>query len=249
MVGVIGRTAIQTFKAADTTSTPSLKDLWIDIGAGSREEAEALVSVGTPVTVHGDFATMTGNRAVGRAFDNKTGLFIAAETLRCLSQDGGLHPEVGVYILGTVQEEIGSRGAKTAAFNIRPQTAIIVDMGVANDYPWAKPEEEGQLHLGKGPALCQGPNMNPVMYEMLIDAAQSHNIPYQIQAAGSSSPTDGRLVQISRGGVATAVLSVPLRYMHTPSEVLCLDDVQARIDLVCAFCRKVTPATNFTPES
>lgn len=245
--GVIGRKAIQTFKAADTSQTPTLKDLWIDIGATSREKAEKMVRVGDPVVNQSDFAILRDNRVVARAFDNKAGLFIAAETLRCLSEQGGVHPDVGVYILGTVQEEIGSRGAQTAAFNIAPRSGLAIDMGVAMDYPWAKPEDQGRLDLGKGPGLAQGANSNPKVFELLLKCAEEAKIPYQIVATGASSPTDGRKLQVNRGGVATGVISVPLRYMHTPSEVLSLDDVQATIDLVCAYMRRVTPDTDFTP--
>ena len=116
--GVIGRKAIQTFQSADSNQTPSLKDLWIDIGATSREQAEAVVKVGSSVTLQPEFAKLLGNHAVARAFDNKAGLFIGAEVVRCLREEGGVHPDVGVYVLGTVQEEIGSRGAQTAAFNL-----------------------------------------------------------------------------------------------------------------------------------
>lgn len=245
--GVIGRKAIQTFKPSDMSQTPSMKELWIDIGARSREEAERVVKVGDSVTVQAEFARLAGQQVVGRAFDNKAGVFIAAETLRCLWEDGGIAPGVGVYILGTVQEEIGSRGAKTAAFNLAPRTGIAVDMGVATDYPWARPEDQGKLELGKGPAISQGANTNPVVFDLLVAAAEEHNIPYQLQAFGGSSPTDGRVLQINRGGVATGVLSVPLRYMHTPSEVLSLVDVEACINLVCGYCRRVRPDTDFTP--
>jgi putative aminopeptidase FrvX len=146
--GTIGRKAIQSFKSSDTSQTPTLKDLWIDIGATSREEAESVVQVGDPIVNQAEFAQLRNNRVVGRAFDNKAGLFIAAETLRCLSEQGGVHPDVGVFILGTVQEEIGSRGAQTAAFNIAPRTGLAIDMGVATDYPYARPEDQGLLKVG-----------------------------------------------------------------------------------------------------
>jgi putative aminopeptidase FrvX len=247
VLGVVGRKAIQTFQLSDSTQTPSLKDLWIDIGATSREEAETVVQVGNPVTIESAFAVLRGNYVVGRAFDNKIGLLIGAEVVRSLAQNGGLHPDVGIYVLGTVQEEIGSRGAQTAAFNIAPQTALAVDMGVAMDYPRARPEEQGRLDLGKGPGISQGANTNPVVLGILMSAARDRQIPFQPQATGGKSPTDARVVQESRGGVATGVISVPLRYMHTPSEVLCLDDVQATIELVCEFCRRIRPDTDFTP--
>ncbi|RWB72406.1 MAG: M42 family peptidase [Mesorhizobium sp.] len=247
VLGVVGRKAIQTFKASDSAQTPSLKDLWIDIGARSREEAMEVVDVGSAVTIQGHFEALRGGLAVGRAFDNKAGLFVGAEMLRCLSEEGGVHPDVGLYILGTVQEEIGSRGAKTAAFNINPKTGLAIDMGVAMDFPRGRPEDQGRLDLGKGPAITQGANTNPVVFDLLRSVAEQEDIPFQIQALGSSSPTDARVIQEAGGGVATGVLSVPLRYMHTPSEVLCLNDVQATVDLVCAYCRRLTPALDFTP--
>ncbi len=245
--GVVGRKAIQTFTASDMSQAPSLKDLWIDIGATSKEDAEAVVKIGSAVTPQAGFAHLRGNQVVGRAFDNKAGLFIGAELLRCLSEEGGVHPDVGIYILGTVQEEIGSIGAKTATFNLAPHTGLAVDMGVATDYPKAMPQDQGQLILGKGPGIAQGPNTNPVVLNLLQSAADEAGIPYQLQAVGGTTPTDARVLQSNRGGAATGLLSVPLRYMHTPSEVMCLDDVQATIDLACAYCRRLTPDMNFNP--
>jgi putative aminopeptidase FrvX len=247
VTGVVGRKAIQTFQLSERSQTPALKDLWIDIGATSREEAEAVVKIGSPVTLKASFTKLLGDQAVARAFDNKAGLFIGSEIVRRLRQEGGLHPDVGLYVLGTVQEEIGSRGAQTAAFNLAPHAALAVDMGVAMDYPRARPEDQGKLDLGKGPGISQGPSTNPVIFEILKKAADRDGIPYQLQAYGDKSPTDARLLQTNRGGVATGLLSVPLRYMHTPSEVLCLGDVEATIELVCAFCREVRPDTDFTP--
>jgi len=247
LAGVIGRKAIQSFKASDISQTPSLHDLWIDIGAASLKEAEAAVQVGSPVTLQAGFARLRGNRVVGRAFDNKAGLFIAAEVLRRLWEEGGLHPDVGIHILGTVQEEIGSRGAQTAAFNLAPHTGLAVDMGVATDYPRARPEDQGKLVLGAGPGISQGANTNPIVFDLLRSAAEMAGIPYQLQATGGTSPTDARMLQSNRGGVATGLLSVPLRYMHTPSEVLCLEDLQSTVDLTCAFCRSLKPDTRFTP--
>jgi putative aminopeptidase FrvX len=247
VAGVIGRKAIQTFKSSDMSQTPTFKDLWIDIGATSREEAESVVKIGSAGTRQAGFARLLGNQVVGRAFDNKAGLFIGAETLRCLSEEGGVHPDVGIYILGTVQEEIGSRGAQTASFNLDPHTGLAVDMGVATDYPRGVAADQGQLVLGKGPGVSQGPNTNPLVFSILQSAADEAGIPYQLQATGSTSPTDARLLQTTRGGVATGLLSVPLRYMHTPSEVMCLDDVEATINLACAYCRRLKPDTDFRP--
>jgi len=114
-------------------------------------------------------------------------------------------------------------------------------------YPWARPEEQGRLDLGKGPGISQGANTSPIVFDLLMSSATQKGIPFQRQATGSTSPTDARVVQVSRGGVATGVISVPLRYMHTPSEVVCLRDVDATIDLVCEYCRRIRPDTDFTP--
>jgi putative aminopeptidase FrvX len=245
--GVIGRKAIQMLAPSEMSSMPKLKDLWIDIGASSREEAEAVAPVGSAVTLQATMTQLLGDKIVGRAFDNKAGLFIGAQVLKNLWENGGIHPDVGVYILGTVQEEIGSRGTEAAAFKIAPHTGIVVDMGVATDYPRAQPEDQGRLALGEGPGISQGPNTNPIVLDMLLQAARKEGLPFQMQALGTTSPTDARLLQTAHGGAATGVVSVPLRYMHTPSEVLCLKDVQATIDLVSAYCRQLTPEADFTP--
>ena len=245
--GVIGRKAIQTFQPSDFSQTPTLKDLWIDIGASSREAAEKMVQIGSPVTIDAGFSLLGGSLAVGRAFDNKVGLLIGAELVRRLAEDGGIHPDVGFHVLGTVQEEIGSRGARTAGFNLAPRAALAIDMGVATDYPRARPEDQGRLDLGKGPGISQGANTNPVLFDLLLSTARDSGIPFQLQATGGKSPTDARVVQELHGGVATGVISVPLRYMHTPSEVVCLDDIQATIDLVYECCRRLRPDMDFTP--
>lgn len=246
--GVIGRKAIQDFKAADSTETPAMSELWIDIGARSREDARAVVDVGSPVTIQSGFARLRGTRAIGRAFDNKAGLFIAAQVLRA-SWEAGVRSDVGLYILGTVQEEIGSRGAKTATFNLDPATGLAIDTGVASDYPRARPEDKGEMEIGKGPALWQGPNTNPIVFALLKQAAEERSIPYQLMAEGSSSPTDARKLQTNRGGVASGLLSLPLRYMHTPSELLCLDDLQNTVDLIAAYIQRLSPDIDFTPWS
>lgn len=245
--GVIGRKAIQALKSADFDQTPQLTDLWIDIGARSRDEAEKVVQIGSAVTIDAGFTLLGDSLAAGRAFDNKVGLLIGAELVRRLAGDGDIHADVGFHILGTVQEEIGSRGARTAGFNLAPHAALVIDMGVAMDYPRARPEDQGQLDLGKGPGISRGANTNPAVFDMLIASAQDRNIPFQRQATGGKSPTDARVVQELQGGVATGVISVPLRYMHTPSEVVCLDDIGATIDLVHEFCRRLRPDIDFTP--
>jgi putative aminopeptidase FrvX len=244
--GVVGRKAIQLLAGTEMSQAPSLSNLWIDIGASGREEALELVSVGSTITLDADVGSLHGARVVGRAFDNKVGLFIGAQILARLAAEPH-DPLIGIDVLGTVQEEIGSRGAQTSAFGLNPAVAMIVDMGVATDYPGARHEDQGALKLGSGPAIVLGPNANPLLTDRLRTCARRLEIPHQLQAMGSSSPTDARLIQTSRSGVATASLAIPLRYMHTPSEVLDLRDVAATIDLVVAWCRTIQPDESYEP--
>ena len=247
VAGVVGRKAIHLMDPDELKEKPKLKELWIDIGAGSRSEAEAVVALGDVVTYQQGFQLLLGDRAVARAFDNKAGLFIVAEALRLLAEDGGLHPSVGVHAVGTVQEEIGSRGARTSAFSIDAQSGIAVDMEHAIDYPGVNRTQHGRLDLGKGPSIACGANTNRALFAMLVDGAERENIPYQVKAVPGATPTDANALQLNRGGMATALVGVSLRYMHTPGEVVSLTDVENCARLVAAYCRMVTPETDFTP--
>jgi endoglucanase len=247
VAGVVGRKAIHLMEADELKEKPKLTDLWIDIGARSRAEAEAVVALGDVVTYQQEFQPLLGDRAVGRAFDNKAGLFIVAEALRLLAENGGLHPSVGVFAVGTVQEEIGSRGARTAAFAIGAQSGIAVDMEHAIDYPGVSQEHHGPLQLGQGPSISLGANTNRTLFAMVTEAAKRENIPYQIQVVPGATPTDANALQLNQAGMATGLLGVPLRYMHTPGEVISLTDVEQCARLVAAYCRVVTPETDFTP--
>lgn len=247
VAGVVGRKAIHLMDPEELKKKPMIKDLWIDIGARSKAEAERVVALGDVATYQQDFQLLLGDRAVGRAFDNKAGLFIVAEALRLLSEEGGLDPSVGVYAVGTVQEEIGSRGAKTSAYAIGAQSGIAVDMEHAIDYPGVSKSEKGQLDLGEGPSVSCGPNTNRAVFSLITKAAKEEGIPFQIQVAPSATPTDAGALQLNRAGMATGLLGVPLRYMHTPGEVLSLTDVENCARLVAAYCRRITAATDFTP--
>jgi endoglucanase len=247
VAGAVGRKAIHLLGEAERQKKPSLKELWIDIGASSRAEAEAVVRIGDISTYQHQFQPLLGDRAVARAFDNKAGLFAVAEALRLLREEDGLHPGVGVFALGTVQEEIGSRGARTAAFGIGAQTGLAVDMDHALDYPGVSGAEHGQLDIGKGPSILRGANANRVVFDLLCTAAREERIPFQVQVMPGASPTDANAMQLSGPGMATGLLGVPLRYMHTPCEVLSLKDVEDCARLVAAYCRRVRPDTDFTP--
>ncbi|CAO4135350.1 M42 family metallopeptidase [Methylorubrum extorquens] len=245
--GVVGSKAIHLLDEEELKKKPKLTDLWVDVGAVSREQIEAVIQLGDVITYQYEFQTLMGDRATARGFDNKAGLFVVAEALRSLSQEGGLHAGVGVYAVASVQEEIGSRGARTAAFGIAPQTGLAVDVGHAIDYPGVSKARHGQLDIGKGPSVSRGPNTNPVVFELLSEAAKAEGVPFQVSVFPSATPTDANAMQLNRGGMAVGLLGVAIRYMHTPCEVLSLTDLQQCARLMAAYCRRVTAETDFTP--
>jgi putative aminopeptidase FrvX len=245
--GIIGRKAIHLLEDDERKKKPEIKDLWIDIGASKREEAEQMVSLGDVVTYQYEFQHLMGDRATARGFDNKMGSFIVAEALRLLKQDGGLDGGVGVYAVATVQEEIGLRGARTAAFGIAPQTGLAVDVDQAVDYPSVSKTKHGRLDIGKGPSVSRGPNINHIVFDMIREAGDADGIPYQIAVEPAGTGTDANAMQVSMGGMATGLLGVALRYMHTPVEMLSITDVENCAKLMAAYCRRVKPDTDFTP--
>lgn len=247
VAGVIGRKAIHLLEDEERKKKPEIKDLWIDIGASNRAEAEALIQLGDVATFQSEFQALLGDRAVARGFDNKVGSMIVAEALRLLKEDGGLDAGVGVYAVATVQEEIGLRGARTSSYAINAQTGIAVDVNHAIDYPGLSKTRYGQLDVGKGPSVTRGANVNPHVFRMILEGAKQESIPYQVDVAPGGTGTDANAMQISRAGMATGLLGVALRYMHTPCELLSLTDVENCARLMAAYCRQVRPDTDFTP--
>jgi putative aminopeptidase FrvX len=247
VAGVIGRKAIHLLEDEERKKKPELKELWVDIGAANRAEALEHVSLGDVITYQSEFQEMLGDRVTARGFDNKVGSFIVAEALRLLKSKKGLDTGVGVYAVATVQEEIGLRGARTSAFGIDPQTGLAVDVNHAIDYPGVSKARYGQLDLGKGPSVMRGANTNPLVFKMILEGAKAEKIPYQVDVHAGGTGTDANAMQISRAGMATGLLGVPLRYMHTPCEVLSLVDVEDCARLMAAYCRQVKPNTDFTP--
>jgi len=247
VAGVIGRKPIHLLKDDERKRKPELDDLWIDIGATSRAQVEEVIELGDVVTFQYEFQMLMNDRATARGFDNKMGSFIVAEALRLLKEDGGLDSGVGVYAVATVQEEIGLRGARTSAYWIAPQSGLAVDVNHATDAPGLSKTKYGALDCGKGPSLMRGANSNPIVVKMVREAAAAEDIPYQLDVTAGGTGTDGNAMQLNRGGMAVGILGVPLRYMHTPCEVLSLTDVENCARLMAAYCRAVKPDTDFTP--
>jgi endoglucanase len=245
--GIIGRKPIHLLEDDERKKKPELKDLWIDIGASTREEAEKYISLGDVVTFQYEWEQLMGDRVTARGFDDKMGSFIVAEALRLLKEEGGLDPKVGVYAVATVQEEIGLRGARTSAFGIGAQSGLAVDVNHAIDYPGVSKSRYGQLDVGKGPSIMRGANANPTVFKMLIETGKEDKIPYQVDVTPGGTGTDGNAMQINRDGMAVGILGVALRYMHTPCELLSLADVENCAKLIAGYCRRVKPNTDFTP--
>lgn len=246
VLGVIGRKPIHLLSDEERRKKPELSDLWIDIGATSKKEAEERVRLGDPVTYVYDLQPLMGELVTARGFDNKMGCFVVAEALRLLSERRS-ELQAAVYAVSTVQEEVGLRGARTVAYEIDPQVAITVDVGHSIDYPGVDKKKHGDQAIGKGPVICRGSHVNPLVFELLVETATEKEIPYQIEVAGGRTGTDNDVIQLSRSGVATGLVSVPIRYMHTPCELLHLNDLDNTVRLLAEFALKIHPGINWTP--
>ncbi len=244
VLGVVGKKAIHLMEPEERKKVLDFHQQWIDIGAPNRKEAEKRVSVGDPITFAANFEQLNGHLAVARGFDDKMGSFVVFEALR-LAAVGKL--KAAVFAVSTVQEEIGARGACTSAFSVEPEVAIAVDVTHGTDYPEADKKRFGETKLGAGPVLHRGANMNPIVTERLISAAAKAKLGYQMIGIPGASGTDAWTMQLVRGGCASSVVSVPLRYMHTPIEVLDLRDLEAAAKLLATFCLELKPGVNFIP--
>jgi len=236
--GVTGKRAVHLMDATDRKSVPDAHEMWIDIGASSRKDALERVAVGDAATADHGFALLHGTLATARAFDNKAGAYVVGETLLRLAASRK-RLAAQVVAVGTTQEEVGERGAKAAAFGVNPHIAIAVDVTHATDHPDCDHRKISYLKLGAGPALCRGPNINPWVFERLVQCAGRAGIPVQFEAEPRSSGTDANAIQNVRAGIATGLVSIPLRYMHTPSEVVNLDDIEQCVRLLEEFARSL----------
>ncbi len=242
--GVTGRKAVHVTTAAERGKAVKLEDIWIDIGVADRAAAEELVRVGDAITYDLGMQELQGDLAVARAFDNKVGAWVVAEALR-RARPGKL--DAAVVAVATVQEEIGLRGATTSAFSVDPTVAVAVDVTHATDSPGMNKKTVGDVKLGGGPVIARGANINPVVEKILFAAAADAGIEVQVEAESRGTGTDANAIQISRAGVATGLVGVPLRYMHSPSEVISLADAEATATLLAAFAERVRTDSDFTP--
>lgn len=244
--GVLGKKPIHLLNEEERKKVPKIQDLWIDIGAASKEEAEKVVAIADPVTVELEYRELMNGMIASPATDDKAGMWVVLEAFRRIDH-AKLSKEIGIFAVSTVQEEIGLRGAKTSAYGIDPQIGIAVDVTHATDCPTIEKKINGEVKLGGGPVLSRGPNISSKLFGDLVEVAKTHEIPVQFNAEGRATGTDANMIQVNRRGVATALVSIPNRYMHSPVEVVSLSDIDRAADLLARYCESITPDISYIP--
>ncbi len=246
VAGLIGKKAIHLIEKEDREKAAKASDLWIDLGASSRAEAEALVRVGDAGVLAAPVADFPNGRLVSRSLDNRIGAFVVLEALRLLAQE---RPSAAVTAVATAQEEIAytGGGARPSATGLGAQVALVVDVTHATDTPGSEKKKHGDVKLGAGPVLTRGSAVNPVVFDQLVAAAEAEGIPYTLQAAPRETGTDADAIFTAHHGVATGLVSVPNRYMHSPNEMVALEDLDRAARLLAAFARRVGDGADFVP--
>jgi len=246
LLGVIGRKPIHLLDPEERKKVVKMEDLWIDIGAKDYEDACQLVDLGDPAVLDYGFAELREGLFTARGFDDRIGAFIVLEAARLAAK---MNPKAAIYAVATVQEEIGVRGATTSAYGIDPQVGFAVDVGHATDMPGMSKEKKrsGDIKLGGGPIITRGPNVNTPLFERILETAKAKDIPVQIHAYPRPTGTDGRVIQVTRAGVATSIIGVPNRYMHSPGEIIHIDDAENCAKLIAETICGIDEKTSFLP--
>ncbi|MGZ4430530.1 MAG: M42 family metallopeptidase [Gaiellales bacterium] len=241
--GVIGKKSRHLQEADDRDKQSRIDSLWIDIGATDGDSARQRARVGDLAVLEQPILQLTEHRLVSRAADNRCGAFVAAEVARLYAESPGACRVTGV---ATVAEETTFAGAFTSAFSLAPDVAIAVDVTNATDYPTTSKQKTGDVRLGRGPTLLRGAAIHPRVFELLVETAESEGIPHQVEASSGHTGTDADAVHRSRGGIPSGVVSIPLRYMHSPNEQLQLGDLEACATLIAAFARRLDASTDLS---
>ena len=245
ITGVVGRKPIHQQEPDERKSLKlDIEKMWVDVGGKSRKEIEKIVEIGDPVTYKLGVTEMMNGLISAPGLDDRVGLFVAMEALK-LCRDSKL--SVGLVGVSTVQEEVGLRGATTSAFRIQPEVGIAIDVTHASDSPVTEKKNVPPCVLGKGPTICRGPNVNPVVEKMLVAAAKKKRIPYQPAPSSRLLGNDANAIQIAGPGVAAASIGIPNRYMHTQVEVCHLSDIENAAKLLAVFVNGIKPKTDFRP--
>ena len=242
VLGVIGRKPPHLIDAEERKQAPELKHMWIDIGASSREEAATLLDIGDAGGRLNGLARLHGNIVTCAALDDRVGCYIVAETFRNLSAD---RPQAAVFAVSSVQEEVGLRGADVSSYTVNADVGIALEVTWTTDHPQTSKTELGDIKVGAGPAIFRGVNTNPKVFERMIAAAEATGAPYQVDIYHRGSPTDGSAMQLSRKGMAVGIMSVPTRYLHTASEVLSIDDIDAAVTVLTRFVQDIESGADF----
>jgi putative aminopeptidase FrvX len=247
VTGVVGKKAIHLMDKDERDKVSKVEDLWIDIGAVDRAEAESRIRIGDPGVLAAGVIEFPNGRLVSRSIDNRIGAFVVLEALRLLAND---RPRATVSAVATTREEIAATGggARSSASRLEPDVAIVIDVTHATDYPGVDKRKHGDYRLGGGPTISRGASVSEIVFELLIATADSEGIPYRIEAASRDTHTDAEAIFNAHRGVATGLVSVPNRYMHSPNEMVALDDLERTARLLAAFARQLGPDSSFIPQ-
>jgi putative aminopeptidase FrvX len=243
LTGVVGKKPIHLLREEDAKKVADIREMHIDIGARDGAQARELVRVGDVAVIDSEPAELPNGRLTSRALDNRLGSYVALEAARLLARAGGAQWELAA--VAAAQEEITFGGSRTSAFALEPDAAIVVDVTHATDAPGIEVKESGKHELGSGPVLSRGSTLNHHLCELLAQTAKAEKIPFTVEASARATGTDADAVQISRGGVPTALVSIPIRYMHSPVELVQLDDVDACARLIVAAALRLDSETSF----
>src|SRR5947207_2495493 len=243
VTGVIGRKAVHLQRDEESKKVVELRDMHIDIGARDGADARRRVRVGDVAVIDADPVELPNGRLVSRALDNRIGSYVALEAARLVADAGGAAWELAA--VAAAQEETTFGGSRTSAFALAPDAAIVVDVTHATDAPGAEVKASGKHELGSGPVISRGSTLNPALFELLARAAEEEKIPFTIEASARATGTDADAVHLSRGGVPTALVSIPIRYMHSPVELVQLEDIDAGARLIAAAARRLDARISF----
>ncbi|HYM55148.1 MAG TPA: M42 family peptidase [Solirubrobacteraceae bacterium] len=243
LTGVVGKKPIHLLREEDRKKVADIREMHIDIGAGDGKEARERVAIGDVAVIDSPPAELPNGRLTSRALDNRLGSFVALEAARLVAEAGGAQWELAA--VAAAQEEITFGGSRTSAFALEPDAAIVIDVTHATDAPGIEAKEAGKHELGSGPVIGRGSTLNHGMFELLRQTAEAEKIPFTVEATARATGTDADAVHVSRGGVPTGLVSIPLRYMHSPVELVQLDDVHACARLIAAAALRLDGDTSF----
>ncbi|HBL19238.1 MAG: hypothetical protein A2X36_03030 [Elusimicrobia bacterium GWA2_69_24] len=240
--GVIGATAIHLLDKDAAPKPPKMSECWIDIGAKNGKDAKKRVSVGDPMTFVEEFEMLDKNVGVARAFDNRVGIWAVIEALRLAK---AARPKCAIFAASSNQEEIGGHGAAMSVVNVKPDAAVAVDVTHATDTPGIDVKRHGEVSLGGGPSITLGRENHPVLVQRIRNIAKAKKIPLQIEIFSPTSGTDALSIWNKLGGVPSAVLSIPNRYMHSTVEMIDLRDMEKTAELLSALCLSLKAGEKF----